>query len=131
MINVYNKTTDTYDGPNDYYIGRGSILGNPYTHIKDGSTKAKYVVSTRENAIELYNNYYDIMYSGNIEYKNIIDEIYDKYKNGEDVYLGCYCYPKTCHGDVIVAKLRSRLMKEKINAIMRDKKERKSYENIK
>ena len=32
----------------DLYIGRGSKWGNPYTHIKDKNTLAKFVVGTRE-----------------------------------------------------------------------------------
>ena len=43
-----------------------------------------------------------------------IDEIYEKYKNGETIYLECYCAPLPCHGDIIVKKLQQRLLKEKI-----------------
>lgn len=30
MIYVYNRTKETHEGPNNYFIGRPSILGNPY-----------------------------------------------------------------------------------------------------
>jgi hypothetical protein len=115
MIYVYNRTKETHDGSNNYPIFRGgSILGNPYTHIKDKTTLASYVVKTRDEAIELYDHYFDVMYSGNIEYKKLIDEIYEKYKNGIDVYLECYCAPLRCHGDIIKEKLQKRLIKERI-----------------
>ena len=112
MIYVYNRTKETHEGPNNYFIGRPSILGNPYTHIKDKTTLASYVVRTRDEAIELYDHYFDVMYSGNIEYQKLIDEIYEKWRRGEDVYLECYCKPKRCHGDIIVEKLQKRFIKE-------------------
>ena len=78
-------------GENVYLIHRPYILSNPYTHIKDKQTKAMFVVPTKEDAIERYSHYYDIMYGKNIEFTKTIDEIYKKYRNGEDIYLGCYC----------------------------------------
>lgn len=113
MIYIYNRTKETHEGPNNYYIGRPSILGNPYTHIK-GETLASFVVKTRDEAIDQYSHYFDIMYGGNIQFKNTIDEIYTKYKNGIDVYLECYCAPLRCHGDIIKEKLQKRLIKERI-----------------
>lgn len=113
MIYVYNRTKETHEGPNNYYIGRPSILGNPYSHVK-GETLASFVVKTREEAIDQYNHYFDVMYNGNIQFKKLIDEIYEKYKNGIDVYLECYCTPLRCHGDIIKEKLQKRLIKEKI-----------------
>lgn len=115
MIKVYNISQEEHtDSKNDYYIGRGSILGNPYTHINNKGTKALYVVPTRDEAIERYSHYFDIMYAANDAFKRKVDEIYDKYKKGEDVYLGCYCKPLSCHGDVIADKLQRRMIKERI-----------------
>lgn len=125
-IFIYNKNLELFGGENNYYIGRGSILGNPYTHIKDRETKATFVVNSRDDAINQYKHYFDVMYCSNIEYRKTIDEIYDKYRRGEDIFLGCYCkkYPcqdgiihndeVLCHGDIIKQKLQSRLMREKI-----------------
>lgn len=116
-IHVYNITKEEHTGPNVFYCGRGSVLGNPWTHISDKNTKAKYVVKTREEAIEKYGHYFDIMYGSNIMFTKAVDEIYKKYKNGEDVYLGCYCKDKACHCDIIVEKLRKKLIKEKLKSI--------------
>lgn len=117
-IIVYNRKKEdhTDKGMNNYpiYRAEGNILGNPYTHIKDKQTKALFVVRTKEEAIERYESYFDVMYKGNAPFKYIIDEIYEKYKRGEDVYLECYCAPERCHGDVIKEKLEKRLLKEKI-----------------
>lgn len=113
MIYVYNRSNESHN-ENSYKIFRPFILSNPYTHIKDKTTKARYITKTREDAIEAYSSYFDIMYGSNIEFTKTIDEIYEKYKNGEDVYLECYCKPKPCHGDIIIKKLRNRLVKEKL-----------------
>lgn len=114
MIYVYNLRVETHNGPNSFYIGRGSILGNPYTHIKDRKTKAIYEVKDRDEAIDRYSDYFDLMYGSNIAYTKAIDEIYDIYKSGNDVYLGCFCKPLRCHGDIIKEKLEKRLIREKI-----------------
>ncbi len=114
-IHVYNITTEEHIGSNVFYCGRGSILGNPWTDIKDKETKAQYVVKTREEAIDRYSHYFDVMCNSNLKFERAVNDIYKAYKAGEDVYLGCYCHPKACHCDVIVEKLRRRLLKEKIN----------------
>ncbi len=124
-IIVYNRKDEDYSSnPNNYPIYRGgSILGNPYTDKPIGRTMALYHVRTREEAIQRYSSYFDTMYNGNPEFKAIIDEIYEKYKSGEDVYLECYCKPLPCHGDIIAEKLKRRLLKEKIKEVKRKKNE--------
>ena len=120
MIYVYNRNVEDFSAlENNYPIYRGvSILGNPYTHLPVKDTKAMFQCKTREEAIEKYSEYFDIMYGNNIEFTKIIDEMYEKYKNGEDIYLECFCGKgkngeKKCHGEVIEEKLQKRLIKEK------------------
>lgn len=114
-IHIYNRTNEDHSNElNNYPIFRPNILGNPYTDIKDKKTKALFIVNNRDEAIERYSHYFDLMYGSNIDFTKTIDEIYLKYKNGEDIWLECYCTPKPCHGEVIINKLRSRLIKEKI-----------------
>ena len=115
-IKVYNVNDEEYFGDNVYLIHRPYILSNPYTHIKDKQTKAMFVVPSREEAIERYSHYFDIMYGSNVAFTKIVDEIYEKYRQGEDILFGCYCYPgtngkKNCHGEVIIEKLKKRLLK--------------------
>lgn len=117
-ILVYNKSAEDYSMcPNNYYIGRGSILGNPYTHLPLNKTMAIYQAKNREDAVKKYDGYFDLQYSCNKEFKAIVDEMFEKYKNGEDIYLECYCHPLSCHGDIIAKKLQKMLLKEKINEV--------------
>ena len=122
MIYVYDRNVEDFSAlENNYPIYRGvSILGNPYTHLPVKDTKAMFQCQTREEAIEKYDEYFDIMYGNNIEFTKIIDEMYEKYKNGEDLFLECYCKPQPCHGDIIAKKLQQRLIKEKY----------KTYKNV-
>lgn len=82
------------------YIGRGSPLGNPYSH-KDG-TKALYRVETREDAIEAYRAYLEeAILQGNQRIIQELDRLaYIAMEEGS-LTLRCYCAPKPCHGDVI------------------------------
>ena len=113
-IIVYNRADEDYSwNENNYPCYRGgSILGNPYTDKPVKQTLAIYQVKTREEAIERYDTYFDMMYASNGEFKRVVDEIYEKYKNGEDVYLECYCHPKPCHCDIIAKKLQQRVIRE-------------------
>lgn len=121
-IQLFNVNDEEHFGDNVYLIHRPYTLSNPYTHIKDKQTKAMFVVPSREEAIERYSHYFDVMYGKNIKFTAIIDEIYEKYRRGEHILLGCYCYPKSCHGEVIIKKLQGRLLKEKIVEAKKDKK---------
>lgn len=129
-IYVYNRNLETHSGPNNFRIYRPFLLGNLWTHIKDKKTKAMYVVNTREEAIRRYDKYFDMMYHSNLDFKDVVDEMYEKYKNGEDIYLECYCKKYLsndttshddevgCHGDIIKKKLEQRLIKEKIKNLV-------------
>ena len=123
MIHVYNtKFEDHTNSDNTYYIGRskaGNVLGNPYTHNGKRSNLAKLSFRTRDEAIKAYSLYYDAMYGSDEEFTKVIDEIYEKYKNGEEIYLQCFCKPEACHGDIIVEKLQQRLLKERIDEMRR------------
>ena len=122
MINVININKE--EKPSDgvyFYIGRPSVLSNPYTHLDKNKTLALFQCEDREEAIEKYDEYFDIMYGHNKEFTETVDEIYEHYKNGETVYLGCFCKPLTCHGDIIKRKLEQRLIKEKIKSIKHDR----------
>jgi hypothetical protein len=74
----------------DVYIGRPSKWGNPFSHIPAG-TKAQFVVATRYEAIEAYRNW--IMTQ---------PQLLASLPELEGKVLGCWCKPKSCHGDVLV-----------------------------
>jgi hypothetical protein len=69
------------------YIGRPSILGNPFAIGKDG---------TREEVIKKYEDWLRSCIVSSTKYANAI------YQLKEDDILGCWCAPKACHGDVII-----------------------------
>ena len=113
MIYIYNtKTEDFTSHPNNFYIGRGGILGNPYGVAGKRFSLAKLTYPTREEAIDAYERYFDYMYGNDDDFTKAFDEIYEKYRNGEDVYLQCFCKPLPCHGDIIAKKLQEKLIKE-------------------
>jgi hypothetical protein len=87
------KVVNKYKEPYTVYIDRGSKWGNPYSHL-DG-TKAKYKVNSREEAIESYRSWlWNEIKLGNITKEDLLS------LDGQ--VLGCYCKPKSCHGDVLV-----------------------------
>lgn len=123
MIFVYNSHNDDFTSkPNNYYIGRGGILGNPFTHNGVRSCFKTLSFKTREEAIEAYDKYFDAMYGTDDDFTKAIDEIYEHYKNGEDIYLQCFCKPLPCHGDIIADKLQRRLIKEKMEERKKNEK---------
>ena len=88
-----------YKGPHEY-IGRPSVLGNPYSHKE--KTIAKFKVPTIDKAVDSY----DVYLRGKIVDgdKEIIDELKRLLKiyKRENLILGCWCFPfHRCHGDVI------------------------------
>ena len=83
--------------PHDVYIGRPSKWGNPYSHKDD--TIAKYKVATRQEAIEAYRDY--IL---NGEGKHLLEDLHEL----EGKVLGCWCKPKSCHGDILIEIINER-----------------------
>ena len=100
VVNKYkHEPTD-----NDVYIGRGSLFGNPYSHVPS-SRENVTMCDSREDAIQKYKKHFNIiMGSCGCRYKDFkyaIRELIMKLKIGEDINLVCFCKPKTCHGDII------------------------------
>ena len=107
VINIDGHTPTDYD----YYIGRPSVLSNPYTH-KEKTKYAKFIVKNREMSISSYKTYFDLNLDTN-EFKNEIDKllnIHDKYKS---INLICFCKPKSCHGDYIKKYLEDIILNKK------------------
>lgn len=78
---VVNAKTDEYD----IFIGRPSILGNPFKIGQDG---------TREEVIEKYRQWF---YAPQ---RRGIREFAKRRCTGKR--CGCFCAPEPCHGDVII-----------------------------
>ena len=78
----------------DYYntmIDRSSKWGNPFTHIK-GPSRGKYIVDTREESIDAYEEW---ITKG--EGMHLLEDLHEL----KDKILGCWCKPKSCHGDIL------------------------------
>lgn len=98
-----SKTKVVHSQKSDYdvYIGRPSKWGNPFTHKNDGKTLAKYVVGSRKEAIEAFEEYIT-----NGEGKHLLEDLHEL----KDKTLGCWCKPKSCHGDVLVKLINEKFM---------------------
>jgi hypothetical protein len=81
MCTVVNK----YKSEFDVYIGRGSMWGNPFITGTHG---------TRDEVIEMYGEYLA---------KQIMDGkvTVEQLQALHGKRLGCFCKPKSCHGDKI------------------------------
>lgn len=103
MVTVVNKYKHT-PSENDVYIGRGSVLGNPFTSIKSRKTKATFVCNSIEESITSFEKYIQNKISKDKDKDKVncgeLNRIWKLAKEG-DVNLVCFCKPKSCHGDVI------------------------------
>ena len=112
MIKVVNKRTHQ-PRVEDVYIGRGSVLGNKYTHIPT-KTQATYIVSSREEAISSYKRWINGMLNSNdIDVRRELNNIYTLAKHG-NVNLVCYCSPQRCHGDILKEMIEEKLEQRKL-----------------
>ena len=127
-IIVYNcKEEDHTQEPNNFYIGRSKIgnpLGNPFGVYGKRPSLAKMTFPTRLQAIEAYRSYFKSAYGVDAALTAAFDEIYEHYKNGEDIYLQCFCKPLPCHGDILAEELQKRLVKEKMDELKKNKNDK-------
>lgn len=117
-ITVYNTHQEDYTyKPNNFLICRtkdGNPLANPFTYNGVKTRLAKLSFKTREEAIDAYKLYFKKMYGLDEGLTKAFDTIYEKYKNGEDIYLQCCCKPLPCHGDFLAEELQRKLIKDKM-----------------
>lgn len=100
MIRVLNKKTDKSDSP--FYIGRGSVLGNPFDWTGSTHPQVKYRVKNRDEAISNYDKYLEEeLKNGNPEICDAINDLIIKKFKKEPIDLMCFCSPQKCHGEVI------------------------------
>lgn len=98
MVTIVNKRTHQVT-KNDVYIGRGSCLGNPFSHLQ--GTKAEFVVASRQQAIAMYKVWLQKkIESGDVNVLLALDKI-KRLSEAGAVNLVCYCKPQACHGDII------------------------------
>ena len=95
-------------------VGLMFLDNRTYTYNGKRTNIAKLTVPTAQMAIEMYEKYFDAMYGNDETFTKAFDKIYEAYKSGIDIYLGCWCYPKPCHASIIAKKLQRKLIKEKM-----------------
>jgi len=101
VIRVVNKKTHK-PTPDDFYIGRGSCMGNPYHSKESNHSQAAYRVDTVEEAIIGYENHLNqAILSGDPIICDFINNLIIQELTGKDSNLVCFCSPDPCHGNVI------------------------------
>lgn len=85
----------------DVYVGRPSVWGNPFSHL-DG-TLGIFKVETREEAIQKYEEWV-------LSQPEMMKEIKTQLKGR---VLGCWCKPKSCHGDILLRIANEESLDEK------------------
>lgn len=104
MTTVINIKKKTKPATGYIYIGRGSIYGNPFTHLELAESKAVVQVPDRDAAIKAYEDWLAGTAWTDIEQARrtmILESL--KYLRGKT--LGCYCKPLPCHGDTLIKLL--------------------------
>ena len=100
MIKVVNKSKHK-PTPDDVYIGRGSVLGNPYHSKESDHPQALYKVETTEEAFEGYEKHLEYSYFNDAAFHKYVRELIERELDDKDTNLVCYCAPDKCHGDFI------------------------------
>ena len=87
IVNVKLVGWDGLEAICGQYVGRPSVLGNPFVIGRHVS---------REQVIELYRKWlYQQLVTGNQAVQHAIEQLQD------DSILGCWCHPEACHAAVI------------------------------
>lgn len=97
---VVNKKTHKPTAK-DVYIGRPTVLGNPYTSKELDKTKAEYQCATPEESVLKYGHWLKAQVDlGNRQIMDALLAI------PRDANLVCWCHPNPCHGDMVVKALK-------------------------
>ena len=93
---VVNKRASGFKpNANQRYIGRGSIWGNPFTHLPLSRIKAQFQVTTGDESMVCYEAWLRQRLAGDLILLQKLLEL-----DGHE--LVCYCKPAPCHGDILI-----------------------------
>lgn len=106
-IKVVNKHWCKEQG---VYIGRPSVLGNPYSHLEN--TKAEYKVGSRDEAVQEFEKYLRDKINKDLDITREMKRLYRQLIDTGELTLVCWCAPNSCHGDVIKRVLEEKLERE-------------------
>lgn len=77
-------------------VDRATVLGNPFVMHSEAE---------RDSVCEQYIVWLNEQYRSNAEYslplKHAINMLVERYNDGKDLMLGCWCAPKRCHAETI------------------------------
>lgn len=85
--------TQAVKGETIVYIGRPSVLGNPFPMSNE---------SQRTGVVALYREWLQKRYHDDASVFSELHQLADRVNDGESIALQCWCAPCACHGDVIV-----------------------------
>jgi hypothetical protein len=88
QINIVNKHQGASAG---VYVGRPTLLGNPYRVQSDA----------REQAVQRYRAWLRRQWQIGGEVKEALLELARAYKERDEITLICWCAPRRCHAEVI------------------------------
>lgn len=84
------------------YGDRGSVLGNGHRMQEDTDAE-------RTRVIELFRAELDADWERHGARRKEIEKLAKRVRNGEQIALGCWCKPKACHLDLVLAKMKELL----------------------
>lgn len=105
VFNITHKSTAWKRKDARYvYIGRPTIWGNPFTHLKWIDNPDLIILPTIEEAVKAHQQW---LYGE--KYQNLKHQqrraILKELPTLVGKLLGCYCYPRPCHGNTYVTML--------------------------
>lgn len=86
-IKVMNK--HTHDCKECVYIGAHEL------------TLAQFKTKTRDEAVDKYLPWLREQYKNKEDVRVLLNSLAERYNEGEEIHLQCWCAPQRCHGDVI------------------------------
>ena len=107
MIEVVNKHWHI-PSENDVYCGRGSPVGNPYSHLPS-TVSGVIKVGSREEAVAKFREDFDRRYWNDAMFYHFMQNLTMRERAGKDTNLVCFCAPHICHCDVIKEWVESQI----------------------
>lgn len=102
VVKMCPEFSNTFDNGfingTNVYIGRGSPLGNNYSH-KDSKFKDVVKVDSRDTAVEKFE--FDLYNRRLTDHAYLALNKVLELSRSNPVTLVCFCKPEKCHGDVI------------------------------
>lgn len=100
VINIKTKRNEWKRKTKQYiYIGRPTIWGNHFTHLKFLAVNGLIVVPSQGDAVIAFRDWLFGRKYKHLEQKRR-EKILQQIGELEGKYLGCYCEPQPCHGNV-------------------------------